>query len=670
MKRTGNYLSILMAVLPFVFSIFVLIDLLHKVELSGSFNLYFVMATVVTSLASFILFCITLIRGLLSQKQIMQSLEEVLSAKLELRYAGEVINSVPDELKSSIKLFFNNMSDFVIDTKNATLLTEEIGLDLIARTNEISSSLSGIESSSNNMRKEFHALLKEVKQVEQTAAGFRQFMKKVEQIVATQSSSVSDSVSLIKEFIAAVDVLAASALEKKRRAEELGNAAEKSGGALNTTLDSIQLASESAMVVLDSIKIIEDIAEKTNLLAMNAAIEAAHAGAAGRGFAVVAGEVRNLAEDARKNAAKMKTDLEMVMKTITMMSDAGGLLKKAMNEVFSGMRELVAGFDEMRASTEHISQDGSKIEGELKAVLESTENVRASSAEMNARTSELDEAAKRVQGLADTNNISLEQVGNGIRSIGSTVNLLGRLGSSNKNNVLFLQSALGRYKAIGTFLAENMPPYNYIKDGKPAGTNIALMSEVLNRLGHTPSFQIDKMEAVMSELDSERPVCVMNLLKTEERIKKYKFIGPLNSVEFWINTLSSNAIKVHTLEDLSKIKIAVVRGDGLGQYLISKKLPESCFVYTRDVTESILKVLNSEADALPLNKEIIDYQLTIMNRPKDLIKNTFKLEEISGYIYMAFNQATDDSFIEAVQNTLDDMKKSGDYDKIISGVTF
>jgi len=595
-----------------------------------------------------------------------KALRAVAEGKAELETAFDGIKSKGlREQQNLMVSFIKELSGFMVGSKNATLQTEELGLDLMARAKEIEVSLDGIGKGSDGMRSDFAELLGEVKALERVADEIRAIAGDVGTLVATQSESVSDSVHVVGSFVSAVDNLSATADAKRARAEDLGKGAERSSLILKTTIESIETATKSARIVLESIKIINNIARSTNLLAMNASIEAAHAGDAGAGFAVVAGEIRLLAEQAGKNAGKMKADLDSVIRSIGAMDATGRELGSAMNEVFSGMRELVSGFEEIRETTLAMNEEGKRISEALNVVLEKTDRVRDSAGEMGKRTGELDEATRRARELADASEGSLSRVGEGIGSIRGTVELLAHLGEYNSRNVGFLRSILERYNAFGNVLAESWPPFNYVLDGRATGCNIELMRGLFDRIAYPAQFQIDSMEVIMGRLDSEKPVCVLNLLKTEARAAKYKFAGPIIETEFWVFAKPDRNLAPRNLDELAALKIAAVRNDALTIYLEGKGFDGRNLLYMRDITESILAVLNGEADAMPLNREIIEYQLQKMKRSKDMLKPIFRLGEVPGGLYAAFNTATPDEFVRKVQETLDLMKKSGDYQRIM-----
>jgi methyl-accepting chemotaxis protein len=150
--------------------------------------------------------------------------------------------------------------------------------------------------------------------------------------------------------------------EKRESITDLIDNAEKGQSAMTDTVQAVQAFSQSIDGISAAIKIISVIASNTNLLSMNAAIEAAHAGSAGKGFAVVADEIRRLSETTRENSRNIAQTLSGIIKGINLTStrsnEAGVIINtmsEEINDIAGTMTELIDNFTELSAKSINIT---------------------------------------------------------------------------------------------------------------------------------------------------------------------------------------------------------------------------------------------------------------------------------------------------------------------------
>ena len=157
--------------------------------------------------------------------------------------------------------------------------------------------------------------------------------------VLKQNQSIQQSSASVSEISAAVSSITEMTKQATITSTVMKEASESGRLTLNQTTDmikSIQAASLDIQTILQSI---QKTAKQTNLLSMNASIEAAHAGDTGRGFAIVADEVRSLSALSNKNAKEIETHIEMMIEKVNRGVDAITAAGNAFSDIVSRIDE-------------------------------------------------------------------------------------------------------------------------------------------------------------------------------------------------------------------------------------------------------------------------------------------------------------------------------------------
>jgi iron only hydrogenase large subunit-like protein/uncharacterized coiled-coil DUF342 family protein len=207
--------------------------------------------------------------------------------------------------------------------------------------------------------------------------------------IKVQCESVDDSSAVTQEMVDSIKNTSDLSMSKRETIKGLIDNADKGQDAMKETVNSVQDISQSVDGIGSAIKIISTIAANTNLLSMNAAIEAAHAGEAGKGFAVVADEIRRLSESTRENSRNISVTLSNIIRGINSTSkrsnDAGQVIttmSKDINDFAVTMSELIDTLTE-------LSSKSSNITDSLFTLKEQSDLVRTDYASMLSLTDKL-----------------------------------------------------------------------------------------------------------------------------------------------------------------------------------------------------------------------------------------------------------------------------------------
>ncbi|MBN1409565.1 MAG: hypothetical protein JW969_01880 [Spirochaetales bacterium] len=162
-----------------------------------------------------------------------------------------------------------------------------------------------------------------------------------------QAEFVTESTSVIYEMKDSINNISTVSQKAKTLSGDLETTARSGRDLVEKTLSAIKDMEKSTSRILEIVDIIKSLADQTNLLAMNAAIEAAHAGEAGRGFAVVADEIRKLAEDSSANSQKISQIVTSITSIVQTAVDISLESEEGLNRIVSNVNETTSLNNEM-----------------------------------------------------------------------------------------------------------------------------------------------------------------------------------------------------------------------------------------------------------------------------------------------------------------------------------
>lgn len=352
--------------------------------------------------------------------------------------------------------FIGTLEGMVREVKNVTSTANLISQDLATSSERTAASLHEIRANTEGMKDKITRLDSEVSASAASASDVQEFITRLSELIQSQASAINESSASIEEMSASINNIAKASEEKLRIANELETSAMDGQTEMEETESLIKKVADSASVIMEMIQIIQDIASKTNLLAMNAAIEAAHAGEFGKGFAVVADEIRNLAESSAESAKAITDSLGEVSQYIKVSETSTAKTGVVFSRIVGQIKEVSQSMSEMKNATYELSIGAEQILEALASLVDTTEEVKSSSGEMTGRIASITTAMKRVSEISADTRGGMEEQTLAMAEIYQAAEDISKAGVRNSESVRDLQGLVDKFVVRGTELETSL----------------------------------------------------------------------------------------------------------------------------------------------------------------------------------------------------------------------
>jgi methyl-accepting chemotaxis protein len=384
-----------------------------------------------------------LVRPLVNISQMLKTMEESedLSTRLDQKRKDEI-----GRLSMSFNSFLDTLANLVKGMKVSENDITGIADKLAEHAQRTEGSVNQMNDSLRSLISESRKLNESMEQSTQAVGGSSESIRKLESVIGEQSESVSEASSSIEEVLGNISSVTSMAERMATQFDLVIQTSREGKEVQRTTSSLIGDISQHSESLRAANTAIATIAAQTNLLAMNAAIEAAHAGDAGRGFSVVADEIRKLAENSSQQSKVIHHDIGSVQKSIQAVVSASTALGGAFDQVNEKIQETAELVNTVKTAMQEQGEGSRQILHVLEKLNELTHEVQNGASSLTQENRTLAEETAKLRGNAETIQSAVEITSAGMESFSGTVQEIASTVETVRASIRGIEKTLGRLK--------------------------------------------------------------------------------------------------------------------------------------------------------------------------------------------------------------------------------
>jgi methyl-accepting chemotaxis protein len=350
------------------------------------------------------------------------------------------------DLARDLNLTFDKVKNMIGGIKKEAATLQGIGDILASNMDETAAAVNEITA---NIRSIKGRIINQSASVTETNAAMEQVISNINKLnghVASQSGNISKASSAIEQMVANIHSVTVSLIKNDSNVKTLQDASEVGRNGLREVAADIQEIARESEGLLEINSVMKNIASQTNLLSMNAAIEAAHAGDAGKGFAVVADEIRKLAESSGEQSKTIGRVLMKIKDSIDKITEATENVLNKFEAIDSSVRTVAQQEESIRSAMEEQGSGSRQILEGIGNVNEITRQVKDGAEEMLEGSREVINESHSLEKATQEITNGMNEMATGAAQVNIAVNNVNDMTNKTREGINILLREVEQFK--------------------------------------------------------------------------------------------------------------------------------------------------------------------------------------------------------------------------------
>ena len=417
------------------------------IDLGNRFSVIIIISIIVALIFAAVL-------GILIALNILRPIAKVTSTLKDISEGeGDLTQRINSEANDEIAhlshyfdLTLEKIKNLVVNIKQEANLLSEIGITLSSNTSETAAAINQINANIQSVKSHMENQSASVTETTATMEQVSGNINKLNSHIEDQSNHISQASAAIEEMVANIHSVTDTLEKNASNVKTLKSTSEDGRTVLQDVATDIGTIARESEDLMEINVVIENIASQTNLLSMNAAIEAAHAGEAGKGFAVVADEIRKLAESSSSQSRTISAVLKRMKESMEKITESTQKVLTKFEDIDSGVKNVAEHEENILIAMQEQGHGSRQVLQGIGLVIETTASVKTGSSAMLEGSKEVIVEGRNLEKVTEEITFGMNEMASGAEQINTAANEVNQISMKNRQSIEALVKEVSRFK--------------------------------------------------------------------------------------------------------------------------------------------------------------------------------------------------------------------------------